>query len=417
MSYVRCVRGIASGIEYAADVPMNLDPADGRPVQMVLDLERLARERPGSAWYDPSRRDMWRFGGLMALDIRDPADAAYIVPLGEGATPLLELADHPVAQAAGLWLQVKDEGRPHAGHGANPTQSFKDRGMAMVVAQARRLGLGRLAVPTQGNAGDSLTRYALAAGLSVVVAMPPDTPAPIRDGVADAARRHPDRIVLELAGPTIREAGQLLKDRYLPQGWFSVATFQEPGWRIEGKKSLGLELAEPARGETRWSLPDAVIYPTGGGTGVLGMWKAWDELEALGLIDARRPRMLCVQSEATMPLVRAFDEGASDTVARAAGDTVAFGLNVPAGVGHFRVLEIVRASGGACVAVPEAAIAAELGREWRRTHGWLSPEGAACLAALPQLLERGLLRRGERVVAVNTGSAEKYLPALRHLLA
>jgi threonine synthase len=416
MSYVRCVRGIASGIEYSADVPMNLDPVDGRPVQMVLDLERLARERPGAAWYDPSRRDMWRFGGLMALDIRDPADAAYIVPLGEGATPLLELADHPVAQAAGLWLQVKDEGRPHAGHGANPTQSFKDRGMAMVVAQARRLGLGRLAVPTQGNAGDSLTRYALAAGLSVVVAMPPDTPAPIRDGVADAARRHPDRIVLELAGPTIREAGQLLKDRYLPQGWFSVATFQEPGWRIEGKKSLGLELAEPARGETRWSLPDAVIYPTGGGTGVLGMWKAWDELEALGLIDARRPRMLCVQSEATMPLVRAFDEGAADTVARPAGDTVAFGLNVPAGVGHVRVLEILRASGGAAVAVSEPDIAREFARLWRASDAGFGPEGAACLAALPQLLDRGLLRRGERVVAVNTGSADKYLPSLRALL-
>ena len=159
-----------------------------------------------------------------------------------------------------------------------------------------------------------------------------------------------------------------------------------------------------------------MIYPTGGGTGVLGMWKAWDELEALGLIGAQRPRMLCVQSEAMAPLVRAFDSGALDTVAAPGPGTIAFGLNVPAGVGHFRVLEIVRASGGACVAVSEAALAAELGREWRRTHGWLSPEGAACLAALPQLLERGLVKRGERVVAVNTGSAEKYLPTLRHYL-
>jgi len=416
MSYVRCVRGIASGIEYPADVPMNLDPADGRPVEMVLDLERLAHEQPDAAWYDPTRRDMWRFGGLMALDINDPRDAAHIVALGEGATPLLEQAGHPVAQAAGLWLQVKDEGRPHAGHGANPTQSFKDRGMAMVVAQARRLGLERLAVPTQGNAGDSLTRYALAAGLSVVVAMPPDTPAPIRDGVADAARRHPDRVMLELIGPTIREAGQLLKEKYVPQGYFSVATFQEPGWRIEGKKSLGLELAEPARGETRWSLPDAVIYPTGGGTGVLGMWKAWDELEALGLIDSRRPRMLCVQGESTMPLVRAFDEGAADTTALPAGDTLAFGLNVPGGVGHFRVLEIIRASGGAAVAVSERDIGAEFARLWRASDAGFSPEGAACLAALPQLLDRGLLRRGERVGAVNTGSADKYLPSLRSLL-
>ncbi|HEY0504665.1 MAG TPA: threonine synthase [Lysobacter sp.] len=416
MSYVRCVRGIASGIEYSADVPMNLDPVDGRPVEMVLDLERLAREKPDAAWYRPQRRDLWRFGALMALDADDPVDAAHLVPLGEGATPLLDYSTHPVAAKAGLALQLKDEGKAHPGHGANPTQSFKDRGMAMVAAQARRLGLARLAVPTQGNAGDSLVRYALEGGLSVVVAMPDDTPMPILGGVAAAARRHPDRVMLELVGPTIREAGAFLKERYLPNGWFSVATFQEPGWRIEGKKSLGLELAEPAPGETGWSLPDAVIYPTGGGTGVLGMWKAWDELEALGMIGARRPRMLCVQGARTAPLVRAFDDGAADTTVVEAGQTLAVGLNVPGGVGHFRVLDIIRASGGAAVAVDEAEIEAELAATWRRTHDWISPEGAACLAALPQLFDRGLVRRGERVVAVNTGSSEKYLPTLRHLL-
>jgi len=416
MSYVRCLRGIASGVEYSANLPMNLDPIDGRPVEMVLDLDRLAVEQPHGQWYMPTRRDLWRFGGLMALDINNPADAAHIVALGEGATPLLEYSQQPVAKTAGLRLQIKEEGKAHPGFGANPTQSFKDRGMAMVVAQARRLGLARLAVPTQGNAGDSLAHYALAAGLSVVVAMPEDTPTPILNNVAAAAFRYPDRVKLELRGPTIREAGALLKEKYLPQGYFSVATFQEPGWRIEGKKSLGLELAEPVPGETRWSLPDAVIYPTGGGTGVLGMWKAWNELQALGLIDARRPRMLCVQSTATTPLVRAFDTGARDTTALPSDGTLAFGLNVPGGVGHFRVLEIIRASGGAAVAVDEHDIASELTRTWRETRWWISPEGAACLAALPQLIERGFLKRGERVVAVNTGSAEKYLPALRHLL-
>jgi threonine synthase len=416
MSYVRCLRGLASGVEYSPDVPMNLDPADGRPVEMVLDLERLEAEQPDARWYNPGRRDLWRFGGLMALDVNDPRDAAHIVALGEGATPLLDYRAHPFAAQAGLALQLKDEGKAHPGFGANPTQSFKDRGMAMVVAQARRLGLTRLAVPTQGNAGDSLTRYALAGGLSVVVAMPGDTPMPILGNVAAAAQQWPDRVKLELVGPTIREAGAYLKEHYLPQGYFSVATFQEPGWRIEGKKSLGLELAEPAPGETRWSLPDAVIYPTGGGTGVLGMWKAWDELEALGLIDSRRPRMLCVQSASTPPLVRAFDAGADDTTLVEAGDTLATGLNVPGGVGHFRVLQIIRASGGAAIAVDEADIATELSRVWQQTHWWISPEGAACVAALPQLLDRGLVRRGERVVAVNTGSAEKYLPALRALL-
>jgi threonine synthase len=416
MSYVRCVRGLGSGIEYSADLPMNLDPADGRPVEMVLDLDRLAAERPNAAWYDPSRRDMWRFGALMALDTSDPQDARHLVPLGEGHTPLLDYAAHPMARSGGLCLQLKEEGKAHPGYGANPTQSFKDRGMAMVAAQARRLALSKLAVPTQGNAGDSLVRYALAGGLSVAVAMPDDTPMPILGNVAAAALRHPDRVRLELVGPTIREAGALLKDRYVPQGYFSVATFQEPGWRIEGKKSLGLELAEPAPGETRWSLPDAVIYPTGGGTGVLGMWKAWDELESLGLIGSARPRMLCVQSAVTAPLVRAFEAGADDTTALPAGDTLATGLNVPGGVGHFRVLQIIRTSGGAAVAVAEDDIASELSRTWRKMRDWISPEGAACLAALPQLLDLGLVRRGERVVAVNTGSAEKYLPALRHLL-
>ena len=141
MSYVRALRGIGSGTEYPADVPMNLDPVDGRPVEMLLDLPRLAHEKPNAAWYDPTRRDLWRFGGLMALDITDPGDARHIVALGEGCTPLLDYAHHPVARGAGLLLSLKEEGRAHPGYGANPTQSFKDRGMAMVVAQARRLGL------------------------------------------------------------------------------------------------------------------------------------------------------------------------------------------------------------------------------------------------------------------------------------
>lgn len=415
MSYVRCLRGIHSVVEYDAARPMNLDPLDARPVEMVLDLERLARERPGAAWYDPRRPDLWRFGALLALDAADPGDARHIVALGEGHTPLLEIADE-VARKAGLRLQMKDEGRAHAGWGANPTRSFKDRGMAMVVAQARRLGLARLAVPTQGNAGDSLLRYAQAGALSVAIAMPDDTPLPILGNVAVAARSDPERVRLEVVGPTIREAGTFLKQHYFDDGWFSVATFQEPGWRIEGKKTLGLELAEPRAGATRWELPDAVIYPTGGGTGVLGMWKAWDELQALGLIDARRPRMLCVQSAATAPLVRAFDAGDEDTTVATPGSTIAFGLNVPGGVGHRRVLGIIRASDGAAVAVDEADIAATLVRRWREAHDWVGPEGAACFAALPQLVERGLVRRGERAVIVNTGSLEKYLPALRHLL-
>jgi threonine synthase len=403
------------GARYPADTLMNLCPADGRPVQIVNDLERLLHEHPGLGWYHPDRRDMWRFGALLPLDIADPGDREHIVTLGEGATPLLGYDDCPAARRGGFRLQVKDEGKAHPGFGANPTQSFKDRGMAMTVSMARRHGLKRLAVPTQGNAGDSLCEYAVAAGLRAVVAMPRDTPLPILGRVA-ALAQDGDRVALELVDGTIREAGERLKERWIPQGWFSVATFQEPGWRIEGKKTLGLELAEPAEPGGAWSLPDVVVYPTGGGTGVLGMWKAWSELECLGLIGPDRPRMVCVQSEATAPLVRAFEQGLADTAPAAAGKTLAYGLNVPGGVGHFRVLEIIRESGGSAIAVTEAEMESELSAVWRDKGWWICPEGAACLAALPALRDQGMIAGGDRVVVFNTGSLEKYLPELRHLL-
>ena len=415
MSYVRCLRGLGSGREYPADQLMNLDPSDNRPVEMVLDLARLERERPRLGWYHPERRDLWRFGALLPLDIGDPEDRRHVVTLGEGHTPLREYPDHPLARKVGFRLQVKDEGKAEPGYGANPTQSFKDRGMVMAVSMARRFGLGKLVVPTQGNAGDSLLEYALAAGIDAAVIMPTDTPMPILGRAAALARLSP-KIGLELVEGTIREAGARMRERYLPQGYFNVATFQEPGWRIEGKKTLGLELAEPAAGETRWRVPDAIIYPTGGGTGVLGMWKAFDELQALGLIGAERPRMICVQAAATTPIVDAWAGGDADTKAAAAGKTLCYGLNVPGGVGHFKVLEIIRASGGCAVAVPEEQMERALSSVWREKRWWISPEGAACLAALEPLAGQGALHGGERVVVVNTGSLEKYLPELRRLL-
>lgn len=394
---------------------MNLCPADQRPVEIIMDLEKLAATQPQMAWYHPERKDMWRFGGLLPLDINDPGDQRHIVTLGEGCTPLLDYSDHPAALAGDFRLSVKDEGKSHPGYGANPTQSFKDRGMAMTISMARRAGLQKLAVPTQGNAGDSLCEYVQAAGMQAVVAMPDNTPMPILGRVAALANRS-DRFHLELVTGTIREAGALLKEKWIPRGYFSVATFQEPGWRIDGKKTLGLELAEPAEPGAAWRLPDVVIYPTGGGTGVLGMWKAWSELECLGLIDSRRPRIYCVQAEATTPLVKAFASGAEDTTPADAGDTLAFGMNVPGGVGHFRVLDIIRQSGGEALAVGEAALCNALSTVWQDKRWWVCPEGAACIAAAGQLQERGLIARQEHVVAFNTGSLEKYLPDLRHLL-
>lgn len=394
---------------------MNLCPVDQRPVEIIMDLQRLNTEQPELAWYRPDRNDMWRFGGLLPLDINDPVDRPHIFNLGEGHTPLLPYNDHPLAVKAGFSLAVKDEGKSHPGYGANPTQSFKDRGMAMTISMAHKAGIDKLAVPTQGNAGDSLCEYVLAASMQAVVAMPDDTPAPILDRVAQLARES-DRFHLELVTGTILQAAALLKEKWLDKGFFSVATFQEPGWRIDGKKTMGLEIAEPAQPGGPWGLPDVVIYPTGGGTGVLGMWKAWDELETLGLIDHFRPRVICVQAEATQPVVTAFESGADDTTATTPGDTLAYGINVPGGVGHFKVLEIIRASAGAAVAVAEQDIHSTLSQVVK-DKGWsICPEGAACLAALPQLLEAGLIKPGNKVVVFNTGSLEKYLPVLQHLL-
>ncbi len=394
---------------------MNLCLVDNSPVEIIMDLERLAKEQPDQSWYRPERNDMWRFGGLLPLDINNPDDEPHIFNLGEGNTPLLDYDDHPLAHQVGFSLQVKDEGKAHKGYGANPTQSFKDRGMAMTISMAHKTGIHKLAVPTQGNAGDSMCEYAFAAGMKAVVAMPDNTPMPILGRVAALANQS-DRFELELVTGTIREAGALLKEKWLDKGYFSVATFQEPGWRIDGKKTLGLELAEPKTPGGPWSLPDVVIYPTGGGTGVLGMWKAWSELECLGLIGPSRPKMICVQSESTPPLVRAYEAGTTEVAAVEPGETLAYGVNVPGGVGHFKVLAIVHASGGAAIGVAEKDIDEALSAVWKDKGWWVCPEGAACLAAIPRLLEDGLIKPGDQVVAFNTGSLEKYLPDLRHLL-
>jgi threonine synthase len=283
---------------------------------------------------------------------------------------------------------------------------------------AKAVGLSMLAVPTQGNAGDSLATYAVAGGIEAAIVMSPDTDRPVLGNVAALARLHPDQVSLELVAGTIIDCAAKVREHYIPQGYFSVATFQEPGWRTEGKKTLGLEMAEP-RGDrlsTRtWSLPDVIVYPTGGGTGVVGMAKAFDELEALGLVGPERPRMVCVQSEATTPIVRAFESGDPDITPKDPGSTVATGLNVAKNVGHINVLRIIRESGGCAVAVSDQAIREVIRDEWRdRRFAW-SPEGAATLASIPQLADLGMIREGDRVVLVNTASPEKYMPTIRDL--
>ncbi|QDV32640.1 threonine synthase [Tautonia plasticadhaerens] len=415
MRYVSHLACTVCGATYPGDRAMNLCEADGRPVRVVLDLDRLKAERGPDRFWDPGRKDLWRFGGLLPLDVTDPDDARHVVSLGEGATPSLPYS-HPVAARIGCRLEVKDEGKPHPGFGANPTLSFKDRGMAMTVSMARALGLGRLAVPTQGNAGDALATYAVAAGIEAVVAMSPDTDRPVMGNVAALAALHPGRLTFELVPGTIIDCGARIKDHYVPLGYFSVATFQEPGWRTEGKKTLGLEMAEPAGdrlADRRWEPPDVIVYPTGGGTGVVGMAKGFDELEVLGLIGPGRPRFVCVQSSATAPLVRAFEAGAPDISPEPPGRTIATGLNVARNVGHVNVLRIIRQTGGCAIAVDDDRIRRVLREEWReRRFGW-SPEGAATLAVLEELADRRIIGSGDRVVLVNTASPEKYLPTIR----
>jgi threonine synthase len=291
--------------------------------------------------------------------------------------------------------------------------------MALTVSMAKALGLSKLAVPTQGNAGDALAEYAVAGGVSAAVVMSPDTDLPVLGRVAALAALHPENVTLELVPGTIIDCASRVREHYVPQGYFSVATFQEPGWRTEGKKTLGLEMAEPQDerlSERIWKLPDVIVYPTGGGTGVVGMAKAFDELEALGLVGPERPRMVCVQSAATTPIVRAFEQGADDITPEPPGATVATGLNVAQNVGHINVLRIIRGTGGCALAVSDDAIRDTIRREWRERRFAWSPEGAATLAALPELADRGLIRPRDRVVLVNTASAEKYLPTIRDCL-
>ena len=416
MSYATNLRCTGCGSEYPADHLMNLCPKDNRPVEVVINTEAIKEQLPNFKWYRPDIKSMWRFGALLPLDINNSIDNNSIVSLGEGFTPEVHLREFKLAKQHGFNLYLKDEGQPHAEYGTNPTGSFKDRGMTMAISMAKRFGVDKVVVPTQGNAGDSMAEYAMKAGMRAVVIMPDDTPMPILGRVSALAKMH-DSVDIELVKGTIREAGELMKSKYVPKGYFNMATFQEPGWRIDGKKTLGYELAEPDDGiKQPWSLPDVVLYPTGGGTGILGMWKAFNELEALGLIDERRPKVISVQSINTPPVVSAFNENQTDTTPVSGGETLATGLNVPGGVGHFKVLDIIRQSDGSAIAVEESAIAEQLKSIYHDYRIWICPEGAATLAAIPQAIEQGLINSGDKVVAFNTGSFEKYLPNVRHLL-
>ena len=327
---------------------------------------------------------MWRYEEVLP--------GAPPVTLGEGATPLIHA--RRLGQRLGLdALYIKEEGQ-------NPTGSFKARGLSAAVTMAKALGVTTIALPTAGNAGGAAAAYAACAGLDCVVAMPSDTPAAI---VLETRACGAD---VRLIDGLISDCGAFIAEQAPQRGWYEVSTLKEP-YRIEGKKTMGYELWEEFGG----TLPDVIVYPTGGGVGLIGMWKAFEELEVMGLTGSQRPRMIAAQAEGCAPIVKAFTQGAAVSERWEHAETLAAGLRVPKALGDFLILEGVYASHGEAVAVSEAELLGAC-RDMARLEGiFAAPEGGAGLAAIATLVELGKIARGESVVLFNTGSGYKYFEA------
>jgi threonine synthase len=361
--------------------------ACGRALVARYDLDRAKRTLSRDA---VARRvaSMWRYAEVMPS-----SHLAGRISLGEGMTPLLpafRLGD----QLGMPNLYIKDEG-------GNPTGSFKARGIAAAIAKAVELGVTEIGMPTAGNAGSAAAAYAARAGLKAHVAMPKDAPQAIIDEVRAFGAE------LTLVDGLISDAGRLIAQGCSEHGWFEMSTLKEP-YRVEGKKTMGYELWEQFDGQ----LPDVIFYPTGGGTGLIGMWKAFDELAGMGLLGPQRPRMIAVQAEGCQPIVRAFDAGAERAEPWAGATTLAPGIRVPGPFADDLILRALRASGGAAIAVSDAEIVESM-HEMARAEGVdACPEGAATLAGLRKLLATGAVARGERVVLFNTGTGLKH-PELR----
>ncbi len=372
------------GVEYDAAVLQNLCTACHRPLFPMYDLAAAGQTLTQEA-LRTREKSLWRYREVLPLPC-----GVKPVTLGEGGTPLLHARRFGESlRMPQLW--VKDEAQ-------NPTQSFKARGMAVAVSMARHLGATKLAVPTAGNAGGALAAYAARAGLEAHIFMPRDTP---RANVIECRELGAH---VTLIDGLITDCGAEIARRKEAEGWFDMSTLKEP-YRVEGKKTLGYELAE----QLDWNLPDVVIYPTGGGTGLIGMWKAFGEMETLGWIGAKRPRMFSVQASGCAPIVRAFEAGAESAPEFPDAHTVASGLRVPKAVGDFLMLRILRESGGGAVAVDDEAMIS-ITRDIGRWEGlFVAPEGAACFVALQSLLNDGSIKADERVVIFNTGSGIKYL--------
>ena len=331
---------------------------------------------------------MWRYAEL--LPVQQPEN---IVSLGEGFTPMIHA--RRLGSELGLNnLYIKDES-------VNPTGSFKARGLCAAVSMAKELGLKKLAIPSAGNAASALAAYASQAGLESFIFMPKDTPqANIREAEIFGGK-------LTLVDGLITDCGKIVGERKEKEGWFDFSTLKEP-YRIEGKKTMGYEIAE----QFGWTLPDIILYPTGGGTGLIGMWKAFREMETLGWIDSRRPRMVTVQAAGCAPIVRAFENNQSQAGEWKDAHTVASGLRVPRAIGDFLILQALRESAGMAEAVPDEELVPAMKLCGKLEGIFLCPEGAACIPALRKLVRDERISRDEKIVLFNTGTGLKYLELL-----
>ena len=375
------------GETYSHRDPMRLCPADSKPLFARYDLD-AAKKTLTKESLAGRASNMWRYEEVMPVE-----DPASMITLGEGFTPLMHAGR--LGAALGMKsLLIKDEG-------VNPTGSFKARGLSAAVSMAHQLGMRKLTMPSAGNAAGAMSAYAAAAGMEAHVFMPEDAPQANQiECVAYGAK-------LNLVKGFITDAGKLSAEAAEKHGLFDVSTLREP-YRAEGKKTMGYEIVE----QLGFSVPDVIVYPTGGGTGIVGIWKALDEMERLGWIGSERPRMVCVQAEGCAPMVTAFEKGAEFADPFPDPHTLAAGMRVPAAVGDFLVLRSVRDSGGTALTVTDAEMVESV-RQMATFEGiFPAPEGGATLAALKQLLDSGKVSRDERVVLLNTGSALKYLDVL-----
>ncbi len=379
--HLECTR---CGNTFDSEVLLRLSPCCEKPLYARYDLQAIkdSFRLPTLKGREPT---LWRYAEVLPV-----RDAKYRLTLGEGFTPMIDAPR--LANELGVdKIWIKDEGQ-------NPTGSFKARGLVMAVARAWELGATELAIPSAGNAGSALAAYAAAAGLRAHIVMPNDTPKPI---VEETRALGAD---LELIAGLITDAGARVAEGSKAHGWFDISTLKEP-YRVEGKKTMGYELFEQLEGR----LPDVIVYPTGGGTGLVGMWKAFEEMQELGWIGSERPRMISVQAAGCAPIIRAWEEGAKFAEPWENAHTYASGLRVPKAVGDFLMLDAIRESNGAAIAIEDEAMAEAVLLMGRTTGIFAAPEGGATAAAIPRLLKRGLLRADEEIVLFNTGSGLKYI--------